>query len=877
MRIRSSDKWQHVEAVFGTAVDLPPGGRTTYLDETCSTDPELRAEVERLLRANDVAGDFLSSLDGVRAASLLEDFADGEGEKLIGRYKVVRQLGRGGMGVVYLAEDPSLRRLVAVKLLPPYLHADSVANKRFLEEARAASALDHPNIATIHEIGETDQGQLFITMTYYDGETLRSRIERGDIDPDEALGLASQIAAGLSAAHRKGIVHRDIKPENVVLTTDGVAKIVDFGIAKVAGGTQTQTGVAVGTPAYMSPEQTFGLGVDHRTDLWSLGVVLYEMLSGSRPNAGGGKQAVLFAILTDSLELDQPLATLPSGVAAIVQRCLQKNPELRYDSAESLLQDLAGARRDNASADSMASSASRSRLVSLERFRSLSAGRQMLVAAGVMLVAGAGVLGAIKLRPGASSSVASSAEVTGGAARRVSSPVEEGSIAVLPFASLNTPADQAYIGDALADELIHALSQLQHLRVVSRVSSFQFKGKASDVRDAGEKLGVANVLGGTVRSHGDSLLVTVSLVDARTGYQLWSRAFDRPTRELPEVQEEVSRAIVEKLRITAPAGSQRIARRSTDDSDAYALYLKGRQLLNDRRELAQSVTHFEQALAKDSGFALAHLGLGQALIVLPFYSNYPLELAHERARASILKSLSIDSTLAEAYGSLGSMEADSWRWKEARQYFQRAIAKSGGDATMRLWYGEMLLKTGHLDEAVREMRVAQRLNPLSAVVITNLGWALYSAGRYDEALSVLTSEPLSSGIPHAINGVGSTYLAMQRPQDAIAQFQRALDLRKGRGPRAYLGSAYALGGKRKEAEDILASLTKEAAGGSGSPWGAALVAVSLGRKDEALTWLERAFEIREFGMAWIKIDPAFRSLRSEPRFKQLMTRMGFEA
>lgn len=876
MRIRSSDKWQHVEAVFGNAVDLPPGGRTTYLDETCSTDPELRAEVERLLRANDAAGDFLTSFDGVRAASLLEDFADGKDEKLIGRYKVVRQLGRGGMGVVYLAEDPSLRRLVAVKLLPPYLHADSVANKRFLEEARAASALDHPNIATIHEIGETDQGQLFITMTYYDGETLRSRIERGDIEPDEALGLASQIAAGLSAAHRKGIVHRDIKPENVVLTTDGVAKIVDFGIAKVAGGTQTQTGVAVGTPAYMSPEQTFGLGVDHRTDLWSLGVVLYEMLSGSRPNAGGGKQAVLFAILTDSLELDQNLAALPPGVAAIVQRCLQKNPELRYESAESLLEDLGRAHRDNATADSMAASASRS-LISIERFRRLSAGRQMLVAAGLLLGAGAGVLGAIKLRPGAMSSAANPAVAAGSTARQVSSPVEEGSIAVLPFASLNAPADQAYIGDALADELIHALSQLQHLRVVARTSSFQFKGQDADARHIGEKLGVASVLDGTVRSHGDSLLVTVSLVDARTGYQLWSRAFDRSIKDLPEVQEEVSRAIVEKLRITAPVASQRIAKRSTDDSDAYALYLMGRQLLNDRRELGQSVTHFEQAIARDPGFALAHLGLGQALILLPFYSDYPLEPAHERARASILKSLSIDSSLANAYGSLGSMEADGWRWKEAQQYFQRAIAMSGGDATMRLWYGEMLLKTGHLDEAVRELRIAQRLNPLSATVTTNLGWALYSAGRYDEAISVLTSEPLSAGIPHALNGVGSTYLAMQRPQDAIAQFQRALDIRKGRGPRAYLGSAYALSGRRKEAEDILANLAKEAAGGSGSPWGAALVAVSLGRKDEALTWLDRAFEIREFGIAYIKIDPAFRSLWAEPRFKQLLTRMGLGA
>jgi serine/threonine-protein kinase len=881
MRIQSSEKWQQVEAAFGGAVELPSASRTRYLDETCSTDPEIRAAVERLLRANDQAGDFLETLDGKQAAALLDE-STGEEEHFIGRYKVIQQLGTGGMGVVYLAEDPSLKRRVAVKVLPPYLHADSVANRRFLEEARAASALDHPNIATVHEIGETDDGRLFITMTYYEGETLRTKIDRGRVDIGQALDITEQTASGLAAAHRKGIIHRDIKPENVLVTTEGLVKIVDFGIAKVAGQALTQTGMAVGTAAYMSPEQTFGTEVDHRTDLWSLGVVLYEMLAGERPFRGDRQEAIIFAIRSDPLRLDQKLPpNLPQGLTSIIDRCLQKDPNKRYASAADLAEDVRAVRSGaqgvlHAETRAAAESAPRKLITAVGTPK-----RRVSMALAIAAVLVAGFFVARGLMSRERSVTAATNGGAGGAtgARLASNPVEEGSIAVLPFANMSPSPERDYIGDGITDELIHALSRVERLRVVSRTSSFQFKGKNVDVRDVGNRLGVSNVLEGSVRSAGDKLRVTVQLIDARNGYELWSEAFDRSMNDIVKVQEEIARAVVEKLRIRVPGAMSRLLERSPTDPEAYALYLKGRHLWNERRDLPESIKYFEQAIARDSTFALAYLGLGQAWINLPFYTDYPLVQSQEKARAAILKALALDGTLADAYGSLGAMAADNWQWKEAESYFRRAIELSGGDATTRQWYGEMLMKVGRIDDGIRQLRIAQRLNPLSPIITSTVGWALYSAGRQAEAVAAFQSAArLHPEFAHTYEGLGSAYIEQGRFEEAIAQFQKGADLLSGRqSSRAYLARAYALGGRRREAEAMLGQLEKDANEKSGSPWDVALVAMSLGRKEQVMPWLERAYEVRDFPLAFINIDPAFKELRSDPRFVRLLKRMGFEA
>jgi serine/threonine-protein kinase len=631
----------------------------------------------------------------------------------------------------------------------------------------------------------------------------------------------------------------------------------------------------------MSPEQSFGTSVDHRTDLWSVGVVLYEMLTGERPFRGERQEAILLAIRSQPLQLPAEISrALPKGVLSIVERCLEKDPERRYATAEDLEADLRQV-REGQSGSLKAGAGGTSKLVSAPG--RLSRPRVMqIVAATILVAAGVGATRVLMMRQG---EPANKAPVTTGSAdtRLASNVAEAGSIAVLPFANMSPSPDRDYIGDGIADELIHALTRVPNLRVVSRTSSFQYKGVNVDVREVGAKLGVASVLEGSVRSAGDRLRVTVQLIDARNGYELWSEAFDRSMKDIFDVQEEISRAVVDKLRITNPGGcGGRLAKRSTDDPEAYALYLKGRQLWNQRRQLPQAIKYFQQAIARDSSFALGYLGLGQAWINLPFYSNYPLAPAQDSARAAILKSLALDSTLAEAYASLGSMAADSWRWKEAEPYFHHALALTGGggDATTRQWYGEMLLKTGRLDEAVREFRVAHKLNPLSAVITSNLGWALYSAGHYEEAIAAFKSAiELDSSFAHPLDGLASVYLEQQRYKEAIAQFERADALMYGgQGTRAYLGRGYALGGRQPEAEAVLAQLEKEASSSptSGSPWGVALIAVSLGRNDEAMKWLERAYQVRDFALAYLKVDPAFKPLSSDPRFAQLLAKMGFE-
>ncbi|MGK2960664.1 MAG: protein kinase domain-containing protein, partial [Gemmatimonadaceae bacterium] len=460
MKIRSSEQWQLIDSIFGGALALPEDERSSYLDESCGGDARLRAEVERLLSASEAAGDFLEVLDAGQAARLLEDSADADGS--IGRYKIIQKLGEGGMGVVYLAEDASLKRQVAVKLLPPWIDASSGANRRLLEEARAASAIDHPNIATVHEIGETDDGRLFITMGYYEGGTLRDRIERGKMSVDAALGVTLQAATGLSAAHRRGIVHRDIKPENLLLTSEGLVKIADFGLAKV-GESSSTAGKAIGTAAYMSPEQSAAAEVDARTDLWSLGVVLYEMLAGERPFPGEKKKAILDSIRSDSPDLGGRIEHgVPVGVRAIVERCLQKEPAARYQSADELIHDLEALPGRN----------------SLRR-RTL-----VLGVAAIVIIAVAGIAGGWQ---------SSRPSGPGGA-----TPQGVSSLAVLPFADLSPASDHEYLSDGITEELIHALGRIESLRVVARSSAFQFKGQDIDVREAGARLGVDHVLEGSV-------------------------------------------------------------------------------------------------------------------------------------------------------------------------------------------------------------------------------------------------------------------------------------------------------------------------------------------------------------------------------------------
>ena len=564
----------------------------------------------------------------------------------LGPYRIVSQLGAGGMGVVYQAHDPRLDRHVAIKLLPPDLTRDETAKQRFLQEAKAASAIDHPNICTIHEINETEDGQLYLVMAHYDGETLKERIARGPLELGEAIDIATQVGEGLAEAHKAGIVHRDIKPANLLVTTTGLAKILDFGLAKLAGSEGvTQTGTTVGTVAYMSPEQARGQEVDHQTDIWSLGVVLYEMLAGTRPFQGETLAAVVHATLEHR---QPPLSGASSPAQGAVTLALSKDKTQRYQAVADLLTEL----------------------------RVLQSGSD---AATVATPAKADVP----------------------------------SIAVLPFADMSPQKDQDYFCEGMAEELIDALARLDGLRVVSRTSSFQFRGKGHDLREVGRKLRVKSVLEGSVRKAGDRLRINAQLINTDDDSHLWSERYDRDMHDVFAVQDEIARAVVTKLKVKllGEQASVRAPNRAAGNLEAYNLVLKGRY--HDARiaapELDKALKCFAETLALEPEYAEAHAGIaiahGRGAIVsyAPPHDLMPL------AKKAAQRALGLDESVASAHAALGMVfHWYEWDWLSAEREYRRALDLNPADTFARGLYAMLLAQEGRADDSVAQARVSHR-------------------------------------------------------------------------------------------------------------------------------------------------------------------------
>ena len=568
----------------------------------------------------------------------------------LGPYQIVSQLGAGGMGVVYQARDPRLDRSVAIKLLPPDLTRDEIAKQRFLQEAKAASALDHPNICTIYEINETEDGQLYLVMAHYEGETLKERIARGPVKLKDAIDIAMQVGEGLAKAHAAGIVHRDIKPANLMVTADGTIKILDFGLAKLAGSEGvTQTGTTVGTVAYMSPEQARGQEVDHRTDIWSLGVVLYEMLAGQPPFVGENLLSLSNAIMDGE---PMALSGASSSAHSVVTKALNKDKARRYLSVTDLLTEL----------------------------RALQSGSD---AATVATPAKADVP----------------------------------SIAVLPFVNISADAEQEYFCDGLAEELIDALARLDGLRVVSRTSSFQFRGKGHDLRDVGQKLKVKTVLEGSVRKAGKRLRINAQLISTDDDYHLWSERYDRDMDDIFAVQDDIARRVVEKLKVKLlGAEGAPLVKRATANLEAYNLYLQGRHYLPGYtgKALEKAAGCFEKALALEPMYARAHAGLAHVLV-----SRATLFLAASRdvmleAKAAALRALAADDEVGEAHFALGQvLWYYDWDWAGGEREHRRALELAPGDVLVRGSYANLLAHTGRTDEAIAEARTAIESDPLN--------------------------------------------------------------------------------------------------------------------------------------------------------------------
>ncbi len=851
-----------VERLFAEALALRPEDRSEFIERVCAGDAQLRAELVSLL---DHAATGEAFFDRLAQVVIPSESPPGP---IVGPYRILACVGTGGMGAVYRARDTRLNRDVALKFLPASAGAAPDSEERLLVEARAAASFEHPNVCTVHEIGATADGRPFIAMAFYEGETLKERLRRGPLLWGEAIDIATQIARGLGAAHAHGIVHRDVKPGNTMLTPDGTVKLLDFGLAKVADVNLTRPGTTPGTIAYMSPEQVRGDAVDARSDLWSLGVVLYEMLAGVHPFRGGNDRVLIQAILHDApASLRQSGAAVPRSLVRVIERLLEKDAGDRYRSADELLADLATIAAGGAHRPAGAGV----QRVPLRR-------RKALIAGTPAVVLGAFALGLwLNDRAGVQrSNVATDGTVGSGGA--VSLPK---TIAVLPFANLSRDAQDDDFSDGLAEELIGALSRVRTLRVAARTSAFAFKDQTRDIREIGNALNVGAIVEGSVRRTGSRIRVEARLIGVEDGLHLWSDAYDRELTDIFEIQRDLALNIARALRAELTAADvNRLGRRPTANADAFALYLKGRHFWYQRTPAGyqRAIEYFERAIAADPQFAEPHAGLGAiyALQAMAGAANAP-EM-RDRARSAVERALSLADDLAEAHAVHGLyLHAFAWDIDAAERELVRAVELDPGYATARVYLGNLLAATGRLDEAIAHKLRAVEVDPLAPSQSESLAFTLLRAGRPDEALKhVGNALELDSTYWRAHAVLGLYHELSGRFDDAIDTYRRANALAGAtiHRTRADIARALALGGRRQEARRLIPEIEAEAATTGIIEPAVATALAAVGDLEAAFAWLERSYEQRHPHLPFITGDARFAALFDEARFTDLMRRVG---
>ncbi len=739
--------------------------------------------------------------------------------KTISHYTILEELGEGGMGVVYKAEDLKLKRSVALKFLRPFASGSDKEKSRFVHEAQAAAALDHPNICTVHEIDEVE-GQTFIAMAYIKGKSVKEKIESGPLKLDEALDIAIQLTEGLHAAHEKGIVHRDIKSANIMVAENGQVKITDFGLAKLAGQTKiTKTGTTMGTVAYMSPEQARGEKIDHRTDIWSLAVVLYEMITGQQPFKGEYELAAVYSIINEEPE---NMANLRKGVPielkTIVSKAMTKDVEERYQNVGELLFDLRSL---------------------VKKYESTCFTDQ---------------ISQMKSVP---------------------------SIAVLPFVDMSPQKDQEYFCDGIAEELINVLTHVENLHVVARTSAYSFKHKNLDVREIGRKLNVEHVLEGSVRKAGNRVRITAQLVTVIDGYHVWSEKYERDMEDIFAIQDDISLAIVDNLKIRLlRKEKEAILKRHTDDLEAYNLYLKGIYFsrMYSAEGFNNAIEYFERSLQQDPNYALAYYGLAEVYYTISYWSNVPPKEAYPKAKAYTKKALDIDETLAEAHAALGLVCAFyEWNWQPAEQELKHALRLSPNSAIIRMSYSWFLSLTERSEEAINEAKRAQELDPLSGLINSHVGHACIWGSQYDKAIEEL--QMTLKIIPDfylAHYYLGLAYRAKSMINEATAEFEKAVDLNtKATLPAMILAATYFESGKKAEGERLWEKLEQRSKAEYMPPMGYFYIHLACGEPDIALEWLKQACEERDSFLPWCRVIPidSYR-IPDEPRFQALLKKFG---
>jgi serine/threonine protein kinase/tetratricopeptide (TPR) repeat protein len=823
----------------------------------------------------------------------------------LGRYEIGAPLGAGAMGEVYLANDLSLHRPVAVKFLLPDVTTNEDRLKRFEREAYAASSLNHPNILTIYEIGHEDEYH-FIVTEFVDGESLGQRLRREPIPVEDSLELGVQIASALAAAHAAGIIHRDIKPDNIMLRRDRLVKVLDFGLAKLLRDQPTDTGemtrvmhetmpgVVMGTLRYMSPEQARGLPLDPRTDIWSLGVVLYQMISGNLPFPGRTFSDIVAAVLkTEPPALTTIAPDVPAELERIVTRSLRKEQTERYQSAKDLELDLRNLRQRLAFEAELERSGRASGSGEAKPVTTKLRGKTDEVAPTTVVDDLTHVRAASSAeylvssiqqhRRGALAILAAIVVLSMVAAYFVHNRYLVGSsnaitsLAVLPFVNISNDPEKEYLSDGISESLINRLSQLPGVKVIANSSSSKYKGKDAAADEVARALDVAAVLTGRILQRGDNLVISVELVNGRDRTQLWGQQYNRKAEDLLAVQGEISREIADTLRLRLSAGQQQqLARVGMVKPEAYELLLKGRfhssrGTTEDREKAGE---YFKQSIEADPTYALAYADLSDIYRSLVNSGVLDPKEYLPKAEAAAQKSLELDDSLAEGHYSLANLKTYAWQWDDAEREYKRAIELDPNLALAHRWYATYLRLRGQHQQAADEIRRARELDPLSAGVNATVGYLFYGARQYDKAIESLKKTlELDPNYPYAHLFLGFTYAAKGMYPEAIADYQEAIKLGLDTpSTQIRLGAAYAAAGDRQKAQAILKRLQASTEHISGAEL-ASLYAV-LGEREQAFASLEKAYETHDLQLQYLGVSPEYDPLRSDPRFQDLLRRVG---
>jgi serine/threonine protein kinase/Tfp pilus assembly protein PilF len=809
--------------------------------------------------------------------------------KHLGRYEIRSKIGEGGMGEVYLARDLKLNRTVALKILPAEFAADEKRMQRFIQEAQTASALNHPNIVTVFEIDD-DHNPPYIASEFIDGETLREGLIRERINVLETIEFAIQIASALVAAHEAGIVHRDIKPENVMIRRDGIVKVLDFGIAKVVDsrlsvidreaptrlGIHTQPGLVIGTAAYMSPEQARGLPIDARTDIFNLGILIYEALTERVPFGGSNMNEILASVLSDedAFPLARYAGDVPIELERIVAKLLRKNRDERYQTSKDVLVDLRRLKDDlTFERKRKLLAVSESREARSEETSTHIA--QPTSSRGAFVTANKKTAVVFILAVLVVLSTVAAYSYLGSRRAAINS------VAVLPFVNVDKDESSEYLCDGISESLTNDLSQLPQLKVISRTSTFVYKDKNVDLQEVGRTLGVQAVVTGRVMQRGDDLQISVELVRASDRTEMWGEQYTRKASDLQAVQSDIARSISQKLRLRlSGTEEQRLTKPATANAQAYQLYLTG--LFYFRKggveNYKKALDYYNQAVSLDPDFALAY-----AMMTAPYVDLYVLTASGDltptqalaKSRAAAQRALELDDNLAEAHIAMASINELQWNWTGAEAESKRAIELNPNISLAHNIYALLLIVLGRNEEALAENKRAQELDPLRVALKSNQAKALLFARRYDEAIQVAQAAiKLDPSFPNAHWCLAEIYAITGNYKESVNEYQKTIDL-DGPLPThlCFLGYAYGLAGRRSDALAVLQKL--KTTDKYVSPTELAVLYIGLGDKEAAFQSLERAYAERDPRLDELKVEPYFDSLRSDPRYQELLTNMHF--